>query len=524
MEGSASDQANTLETEENSSIDMQQREGGCSTNINMAARPYVRSKLARLRWTPDLHHLFVHVVERLGGQKKATPKLVLQLMNVEGLTISHVKSHLQMYRSVKCDESGNEDEGEVAGHDGMRQGGMHQQAADTSSFMSMPPFCFPYCEYERTAAAAHQMLNCSFSGPRPGVASAAGAPPLLRSNNFAPASQTMPCGYPVAAAPAAVSGYWQQLLSCPYHLYPQYEMNPRSCSSDAVPPVQKSRRGGQSNNSTSKRDHPVDYHHHKQAGHHHPPYCHVDHAHKFSTAQSSISATAAADEADDDDDVDDNNASSSDCVLQADVDDDDEDHEQSSHHNLHAPFKSSKKKQSREGELHRQYIGGDSAETANTHPPLSAATSLHPLHAPSPPLYWTVPSCKQFSSSQDMNVDEDVEVVRTLPLFEEGRGDVDCTLRLFVQKPEEQLNNNMTQASASMQCGFSASKQPRHHLHQEAPSYKSASASQYQYMNSPNVDLSLDLNISMASSDSSRSNILQRQTNKRLFNAGPFLQ
>ncbi|XP_058095093.1 protein PHOSPHATE STARVATION RESPONSE 3-like isoform X2 [Magnolia sinica] len=71
---------------------------------SVTVRQYVRSKMPRLRWTPDLHHCFVHAVERLGGQDRATPKLVLQVMDVKGLTIAHIKSHLQMYRSMKQDK------------------------------------------------------------------------------------------------------------------------------------------------------------------------------------------------------------------------------------------------------------------------------------------------------------------------------------------------------------------------------------------------------------------------------------
>ncbi|XP_024961953.1 putative Myb family transcription factor At1g14600 isoform X3 [Cynara cardunculus var. scolymus] len=82
--------------------------GSCGRNG--AVRQYIRSKVPRLRWTPDLHHSFVHAIDRLGGPEKATPKLVLQMMDVRGLTISHVKSHLQMYRSMKSDGNKQEDE------------------------------------------------------------------------------------------------------------------------------------------------------------------------------------------------------------------------------------------------------------------------------------------------------------------------------------------------------------------------------------------------------------------------------
>ncbi|KAG1371539.1 putative Myb family transcription factor [Cocos nucifera] len=84
-------------------------EEGKKATSSGSVRQYIRSKNPRLRWTPDLHLSFVHAVERLGGQDRATPKLVLQLMNVKGLGIGHVKSHLQMYRSKKTDESGRAD-------------------------------------------------------------------------------------------------------------------------------------------------------------------------------------------------------------------------------------------------------------------------------------------------------------------------------------------------------------------------------------------------------------------------------
>ncbi|CAI9772584.1 unnamed protein product [Fraxinus pennsylvanica] len=63
-------------------------------------RKYRKSDLPRFRWTPELHRHFVEAVQYLGGKDIATPKRILQMMPVKGLKISHIKSHLQMYRRM----------------------------------------------------------------------------------------------------------------------------------------------------------------------------------------------------------------------------------------------------------------------------------------------------------------------------------------------------------------------------------------------------------------------------------------
>lgn len=74
----------------------------CSnTSSDGKTRRYVRSNVPRLNWTDDLRRCFIRAIEELGGPQKATPKAILHTMNVSGLKIAHIKSHLQMYRNPR---------------------------------------------------------------------------------------------------------------------------------------------------------------------------------------------------------------------------------------------------------------------------------------------------------------------------------------------------------------------------------------------------------------------------------------
>ncbi|XP_010532941.2 PREDICTED: uncharacterized protein LOC104808826 [Tarenaya hassleriana] len=78
-------------------------EGGAGSSSKIRPCLFITAdQRPRLRWTVELHTSFVNAVMKLGGPNRATPKTIMEIMEVEGLALHHVKSHLQKFRLGKC--------------------------------------------------------------------------------------------------------------------------------------------------------------------------------------------------------------------------------------------------------------------------------------------------------------------------------------------------------------------------------------------------------------------------------------
>ncbi|XP_077234836.1 myb family transcription factor PHL11-like isoform X2 [Tasmannia lanceolata] len=102
----------------------------CETGVALSRDPK-----PRLRWTSDLHDRFVDAVTKLGGPEKATPKSVLRVMGIKGLTLYHLKSHLQKYRLGKhARREGSQEESKEGNSEGQSH---HCHSSVTSSNASI---------------------------------------------------------------------------------------------------------------------------------------------------------------------------------------------------------------------------------------------------------------------------------------------------------------------------------------------------------------------------------------------------
>ncbi|KAL6894552.1 hypothetical protein ACP4OV_008650 [Aristida adscensionis] len=96
------------------SIDKPRQDNDVSYMSSILASCLIRAMQptrSRLKWSDDLHKIFVRAVAYQGGPHEAKPaalKQTMEALGVRGLTIRNIKSHLQKYRE-KCDDSGAED-------------------------------------------------------------------------------------------------------------------------------------------------------------------------------------------------------------------------------------------------------------------------------------------------------------------------------------------------------------------------------------------------------------------------------
>lgn len=137
-----------------------------TSNTNNNNNNNADSDRCRLRWTPELHARFLRSVKTLGGLDIATPKGVVELMRVQGVTIQHVKSHLQKYRLQEQQMS------KATSNARSKALSIGERSFLTSTFVGLPPII---ANEEKVIAKVASIMN----NQRPGATT---SPPNATTN------------------------------------------------------------------------------------------------------------------------------------------------------------------------------------------------------------------------------------------------------------------------------------------------------------------------------------------------------
>ncbi|PRW20934.1 PHR1-LIKE 1-like isoform X1 [Chlorella sorokiniana] len=156
----------------------------------------------RLRWSAALHARFVDAVKQLGGALQATPKRIQLLMAVPGLSLLHVKSHLQKYRNALADGRPAGPRSRPAGVPCRRRGVMSKRsAANMRSSDSNGGGSGSDGEWEEDAGSG---AGSGAGSPTVGLGLGGFPEQLSRRNSkhFRPSQPEEAAAEPAAAAPA----------------------------------------------------------------------------------------------------------------------------------------------------------------------------------------------------------------------------------------------------------------------------------------------------------------------------------